>query len=58
MATETYRKAYGGTPEGYVVVVGFGNEDGERFEVRQGVRTVSTVNTVTKADALAKALVA
>lgn len=63
MAAEFFRKEYGETPEGYVAVVGFrgGLENGEygdlRYEVRQGVRTVSTVSTEIAAKRIAAALV-
>jgi len=62
MAAEFFRKEYGETPEGYVVVIGFrgGEDEGEstdRYEVRKGVRTISTVPTELAARRIASALV-
>ena len=63
MATEFFRKEYGETPSGYVVVVGKrgGLADGVyaevSYEVRQGVRTVGSFPTDKAAHASASALV-
>lgn len=65
MATETYRKQYGETPEGYVVVVGFGGQPDDngvfaevRYEVRLGNHTIATRETEQQAAHVAEALLA
>ena len=63
MATESYRKNYGTTGQGEVVVIGKTTlDDNERahvtYEVRHGVRTIDSGISKTKADDLAKALTA
>ena len=58
MAAEFYRKQYGETEAGYVVVIGKRNADGDStYEVRRGAHTISTFDTEAAADALASALV-
>jgi len=63
MSTESYRKNYGTTGQGEVVVIGKTTlDDQERphvvYEVRHGVRTVDSGLSKTKAEDLAKALTA
>lgn len=63
MSTEIYRRQYGETLKGYVVVIGKEGAEDEHgdtsptYEVRHGVRTVETFDNQAAAETLAAALV-
>jgi hypothetical protein len=56
MSTEVSRTVHGSNSFGQVVVICKQSADGTTYEVRNGVRTVDSGLSKTKADALAKAL--